>query len=139
MGSNDSAAGAITEVVLVVDDDESFREVLGDLIVDEGLSVATATNGREALDLLESGLRPIAICLDIMMPVMDGAVFRAAQLGMPEARAIPVAVLSASGTSRQQVTAQFGDVAYLPKPTTSAAIVAFLDRCRPSRPTSSRH
>ncbi len=121
------------ETVLIIDDDTGFRDALVELLVDEGLAAATAVNGSQALEMLTSGLRPVAILLDMMMPVMDGPEFRRAQLAMPEARSIPVAVLSASGTSRQQVMALFGDVEYIPKPASGTAILAFLARFRATR------
>jgi CheY-like chemotaxis protein len=131
----DSGAGGIgravrPDIVLIVDDDAAFRDAVAELVSDEGLAVATAINGQQALEMLASGLRPIAILLDMMMPVMDGPAFRAAQLAMADARSIPVAVMSASGTSRQEINTIFGDVEYIPKPTSGAAIVSFLARCR---------
>ncbi|HVR63178.1 MAG TPA: response regulator [Polyangia bacterium] len=122
--------GEPTDVVLIVDDDEAFREVVAELVVEEGLAPVAAANGRQALELLVSGLRPIAILLDMMMPVMDGPAFRKEQLAMESARSIPVAVTSASGLSRQQIAGLFGDVDFLPKPAGGAAVVAFLQRCR---------
>ena len=118
------------EIVLVVDDDRDLRQVLSELIRDEGLDVATASNGREALDLLTAGLRPMAILLDMMMPIMDGAAFRLAQLTMADVRSIPVAVMSASGACREAIASAFGDVEYVPKPMTGASILSFLGRCR---------
>ena len=124
-------------VVLIIDDDAAFRDALSELIADEGLSTVVASNGRQALDMLASGLRPIAILLDMMMPVMDGPAFRAAQLASDEARSIPVAVMSASGRSSQEILTAFGDVEYIPKPTSGAAVVAFVNSCRLSCATGS--
>jgi CheY-like chemotaxis protein len=116
--------------VLIVDDDVYVREALCEVVSEEGLDVAMASNGREALDLLTAGLRPIVIFLDVMMPVMDGVTFRSAQLAMAEARTIPVAVMTASGKSREAIAAAFGDVEYLPKPMDLDAILAVLERRR---------
>jgi len=127
---------ATSDLVLIVDDDYHFREALSDLIRDDGFDVVSADNGRHALDLLGAGLRPLAIFLDLMMPVMDGASFRAEQLKSPAIAAIPVAVLSASGTSRRQLPDAFGDVEVISKPMTGTEILAFLNRCRSARPAS---
>lgn len=80
--------------VLVVEDDPAIREVLRDALRDEGLDVREATNGYEALNLLEQW-RADVILLDLMMPVMDGWAFREAQSQRPDLRDIPVIVLSA--------------------------------------------
>jgi CheY-like chemotaxis protein len=58
--------------VLIVDDDEETRGAVRDLLVDEGLNVTEAHNGRMALDILTSREKPDAIVLDLDMPVMSG-------------------------------------------------------------------
>jgi CheY-like chemotaxis protein len=83
--------------ILVVEDDADIRSALCAILEDEGYRVARAANGQEALGLLHAGLRPSVILLDLMMPVMDGSDFRAAQLREPELASIPVVVLTADG------------------------------------------
>lgn len=60
--------------VLIVDDDTGIRDLLEGLLEEEGYNVATARNGREALETLRAraGLGPHVILLDLMMPVLDG-------------------------------------------------------------------
>lgn len=58
--------------ILIVDDDQDVREILAQLLEDEGYSVASASNGREALERLETLPRPVLMILDLMMPVMSG-------------------------------------------------------------------
>jgi len=81
--------------VLVVDDERLIREVLGEFLHDAGYDVANAENGRVALAVLETRLVDV-ILLDLMMPVMDGFVFRARLLEDPGLAHIPVIVLSAT-------------------------------------------
>jgi two-component system chemotaxis response regulator CheY len=88
-------AGPDERRVLVVDDDPSIQGFLAEALADEGYEVRTAGNGREALGVLGSWL-PDLILLDLMMPEMDGWVFRAAQRTMPEVAEVPVIVLSAT-------------------------------------------
>ena len=57
--------------VLVVDDDPTIRDMLRDVLTDEGHQVTTARDGMEALDALEQG-GPFVILLDLMMPRLDG-------------------------------------------------------------------
>jgi CheY-like chemotaxis protein len=85
-----------TTAVLVVDDDEDIRETLAQVLMDEGFTVASAENGQDALDYLEGHEAPCVIVLDLMMPVMTGAEFRAKQLAEPRFASIPVIVLSAA-------------------------------------------
>jgi CheY-like chemotaxis protein len=91
-------ANAVRELlVMVVDDDDDIRETLAGLLEDEGYGVAAICDGRQALDALEGGLLPRVILLDLMMPVMDGAEFRRAQLADPALAGIPVILKTAAG------------------------------------------
>ena len=58
--------------VLLVDDDELIRIASGILLELLGHSVSAAASGEEALALVEAGLRPEAIILDMNMPGMGG-------------------------------------------------------------------
>lgn len=78
--------------ILVVEDDETLRETLTEVLVEEGHEVRAAAHGHEALDHLD-GWEPHLILLDLMMPTMDAFAFRTRQrqLGIaPRARTIVV-------------------------------------------------
>ena len=113
-----------SQIVLIVDDDRNVAEALLDVLESEGYEVQTADNGRAALDQLRAGLRPCAILLDLMMPVMDGWDFRHAQMNDAKLREIPVVVISAAGFSAETVRAQFGGAGYLTKPFELGSFVA---------------
>lgn len=57
--------------VLIAEDDEHIRNGLAEVLQGEGYQTVTACDGQEALDLFTRE-RPDFICLDIMMPGMDG-------------------------------------------------------------------
>jgi len=57
--------------ILLVDDEEGIRKVLGILLADMGYQVHTAATGTEALCVFEK-LRPPIVLTDIKMPEMDG-------------------------------------------------------------------
>ena len=59
------------ERILVVDDDESIRQIVRLCLGDEGYEVFEAANGVDALALLPA-CQPDLILLDVRMPVMDG-------------------------------------------------------------------
>jgi CheY-like chemotaxis protein len=80
-------------VVLVVEDDESIRNVIADVLEDRGLRVVGAANGAEALERLETG-RPDAMVLDLLMPVMHGWDFMEAYASRTGGKAIPIVVVS---------------------------------------------
>jgi len=103
-----------TSRVLVVDDDALIRDTLATALADEGYSVRVAADGRAALDTLDEWL-PDLIVLDLMMPIMDGHAFRAAQRDMDDAADIPVIVLSAAHNVQTRAS-NMGAAAIFPKP-----------------------
>jgi CheY-like chemotaxis protein len=68
--------------VLIVDDDESVRESLADLVELAGCAPLYAANGAEAL-LVLARERPCMIILDLRMPVMNGEEFLKAMRSDP--------------------------------------------------------
>ena len=58
--------------LLLVDDDDSFRESLGLNLVDEGYEVTSVANGREALGFLQGGGSVDVVLLDWRMPNLSG-------------------------------------------------------------------
>jgi CheY-like chemotaxis protein len=80
--------------ILVVEDDDDTRTMVSTVLEFEGHEVITAANGREAFERARQD-HPCLILLDLMMPVMTGEQFRAAQLAEPSIEDIPVIVLSA--------------------------------------------
>jgi CheY-like chemotaxis protein len=59
-------------LVLVVDDYPETREAIATLLETSGATVVTAESGTEALELLQAGLRPCVMLLDVRMPDLDG-------------------------------------------------------------------
>ncbi len=62
--------GALARV-LVVEDDEDLRHALGAVLLERGLSVMLAGNGREAVDLQATGRCDVVVC-DIRLPGLTG-------------------------------------------------------------------
>jgi HAMP domain-containing protein/CheY-like chemotaxis protein/signal transduction histidine kinase len=58
--------------VLVVDDDARNIFALTSLLENHGMEVSSATNGRQAIEILQSATDVSAVLMDIMMPEMDG-------------------------------------------------------------------
>jgi CheY-like chemotaxis protein len=94
------------ERILIIEDDKDIRDSIAEVLEVEGYEVASAANGQEGMDYLRgvgAGERlPDAILLDLMMPVMNGMQFRAAQLSEPKYAEIPVIVMSADNRAVQK-------------------------------------
>lgn len=89
-------SGQITKKlsVLIVDDVELNREVLSIGLVDN-YNVLHASNGREAIDIIESSNNEISmILLDLFMPIMDGYEFLEYKNKKQSFEKIPVIVIS---------------------------------------------
>jgi DNA-binding NarL/FixJ family response regulator len=109
--------------VLVVEDDDNFRVGLAELLTVHGLDVvATASNGRDAVDVTRM-LRPDIVLMDIHMPGVDGiAATRGVVSVWPEAR---VVMLTVSGDGADVLDAMLaGATGYLVKGTSPEALVA---------------
>jgi two-component system, chemotaxis family, chemotaxis protein CheY len=63
--------------VLVVEDEHELRELIARWLETKGYFVVEAADGKDAVDLLEAGLEPDVILLDLSLPRMDGASFLA--------------------------------------------------------------
>jgi CheY-like chemotaxis protein len=131
-------AGGLASPVLLVEDEDSIREALASMLRERGLAVLMAANGIEALDLLQRGLRPAAILLDLMMPGMDGWDFRQRQLDDPRLAAIPTIVVTSAGFSTQSIRAQFGDVGFVPKPFDEEVLLEAIEKVRDPGATAAR-
>jgi len=84
--------------VLVIDDEASSRSLLRAVLEKEGWVVSEAANGIEALECMKRE-RPRLICLDLMMPEMDGFAFAAEVRRHEEWRSIPIVVVTSSDLS----------------------------------------
>jgi CheY-like chemotaxis protein len=100
--------------VLIVDDDHDTREVLQELFRLEGFSIATATNGFEAIQQAISHPKPCVILLDDRMPLMSGLDFLAHRERDPRLLDIPVVI--ATGDARTISEFQARGAAVFPKP-----------------------
>jgi len=112
--------------ILVVEDDESLREALLEVLGDEGHDVRVAAHGAEALETLDKW-EPELLVLDLMMPVMDAFEFREHQRRRAAALGARVLVLSAArdlGGAAERLDAD----AYLAKPFRLDEMLTTVDR-----------
>ena len=88
--------------VLIVDDDPNIREVISVLLSREGYDVDAAENGQMAVDKVFEGGQYDIVCLDIMMPDMDGI---EVCTKIREKSNVPVLFLTAKSQDRDKVEA----------------------------------
>ncbi len=112
--------------ILVVDDEETTRFSLADILKLEGCKVRTAADGVAALDLLQKETFDLML-LDLKMPGMDGIeVMRAAVKISPEMQVI---LLTAHGSLESAIEAlRHGAFDYLLKPSSPSQIIRSVGR-----------
>ncbi|MFN3559694.1 MAG: response regulator [Brevundimonas sp.] len=104
--------------VLHVDDEPDIREVAGlSLDLDPDIVLTTAESGEVALQLLEGGLRPDVILLDVMMPRLDGPGALARLRALPGLEQTPVIFMTARvQTSERDRYLDLGAIGVITKP-----------------------
>lgn len=124
--------------VLVVDDEMGIRELLSEILEDEGHSVELAANAREAREA-RSRFQPDLVLLDIWMPDTDG-VSLLKEWSTSGMLTMPVVMMSGHGTIDHAVEAtKIGAAAFLEKPVTLQkllkAVDGALNKPAPAEPT----
>jgi len=101
--------------VLVVEDQELNRDILG-MILEDDYDVLYAENGAEALDMIRANLETLSIVLlDLMMPVMDGFEVLERVRADEQMRRIPIIVLTAEKDAELRAL-QLGAADFITKP-----------------------
>lgn len=104
--------------VLIVDDISLNLILVKKMLSRYSFAIVTATNGQEALDMIESE-RPALVLLDLMMPIMDGYEVISRVRRNPKYSSLRIVVLSALNTNDDVVKAlNLGADEFLTKPIT---------------------
>ena len=123
------APGARTGFLLVVDDVEANRDVLARRLARQGYAVATAENGRQALQRLRTDAFDLVL-LDIMMPEIDGYQVLQQLKADETLRHIPVIMISALNEMDSVARCiEMGAEDYLPKPFNPILLKARIGAC----------
>jgi DNA-binding response OmpR family regulator len=104
------------QIIVVIDDEQSFCDVVGEILRSFGYEVFTAYSVEGAIPILER-CDPTAIILDIMMPGIDGLTFIQHLRSRPRYAHLPIIISSAKYTAKDQGSAlDAGADLFLPKP-----------------------
>ena len=114
--------------VLIVDDEPNIVTALEFLFRRSGYDVRLATNGAEALEMVDA-FRPDVVLLDVMMPVKSGYEVCQAMRERPELAGIRIVMLSAKGSEAEVSKGlSLGADLYVTKPFSTQELVATIDR-----------
>ncbi len=108
--------------IMIADDDEYIRELVGTLLKNDGFTVCETVNGEDALCKIESE-KPMLCIIDIMMPKMDG--FELCSQIRRNYGEIPLLMLTAKAEISQKVKGfSLGTDDYLTKPFEPQELIA---------------
>lgn len=117
------ATNKSTHKVLIVDDEANIVTAINFLMEDAGFTTATASDGRQALEVAQAFL-PDLIILDVMMPHLDGFEVAAQIRRLPALSQTQIIFLTARGRDRDRASGySSGGDAYLTKPFDNQALV----------------
>ena len=121
------AHGQPASKVLLVDDEDSLRKVMRDLLERDGYAVTEARDGVQALDQVDR-IGPDIIVLDLNLPGLDGYGVLSHLRSRPATANIPVIVLTAKGDEDNEVRVfELGADDFLTKPFRARALSARLE------------
>jgi len=116
------------ETILIVDDVQTDRELVGMVVTREGHRPAYASDGSQAIAMAKQ-LRPALIFLDVVMPVQDGFKTCRSLKRDPETAKIPIVLVTSKGGESDVYWGQKqGADGHVPKPFTPESLAAYIRR-----------
>jgi len=113
--------------ILFVDDEPDILKLTTFRLKNAGYEVLSATNGKEAMDLIKSTV-PDLILLDWNMPLVNGEQFCKQLRSDNSLKHIPVILFSATVNRLKDKVAEFGADDYLPKPYTPEDLLGKVEK-----------
>lgn len=118
--------------VLLVDDSTTILLSVGEMLGNLKLSVTTAKDGDEALNLLRNGLKPALIITDYNMPNMNGIELIKAAKQISALRFTPMIILTTeSQADRREAGKAAGATAWIVKPVAFEALTQVVKKIIP--------
>ena len=112
---------------LVVDDDARNIFALTTVLENHDMEVLSATNGRQAIDLIKNTPDLSVVLMDIMMPEMDGYETLREIRKLPEFRALPILALTAKAMKGdREKCLEAGASDYIAKPVNTDQLISLL-------------
>jgi two-component system chemotaxis response regulator CheY len=123
---------AMAMKILVVDDSTSMVMSLKTTLSLNGFQVETASNGREALEKMQSGSRPNLILTDIHMPVMGGMELIRNVRAMAPMRFVPILTLTTESEAGKRAEGKrAGATGWIVKPVSGNDLIAVIRKVLP--------
>lgn len=115
--------------ILIVDDSESIREVVGRALRDAGYNVIIAVDGQEGLKLLLENDNINLILSDLIMPVMDGITFLQEVRKLDRYKYLPMLMLTTESQEAKKIEAKkLGATGWIIKPFVKEKLLAVIKK-----------
>lgn len=114
--------------VLVVEDNEFYREMVSRVLIDEGYQVTSVGTGLEAIKLLKKQKFSVVL-LDLFMPELDGYNTTKNLRNIPHCKNLPI--IAISGNKNKDIIrkwATLGLTGYITKPSTKSSLLKAVDK-----------
>lgn len=112
-----TSSNSPSSLILIIEDDQSIRQLLEFMFQREGYETSTAADAREAEQTIAHGKVATLVVLDIMLPYADGFHLIATIRSNPEWQRVPIVMLTAKSSEQDIVKAlEAGADDYILKP-----------------------
>jgi two-component system chemotaxis response regulator CheY len=123
----------MSKTILIVDDSPTMIMSLRSTLEMNGFAVESASDGAQALALLQGGLRPHLIITDINMPNMGGLEFIRSARALPACRFTPILTLTTeSDPAKREESRRLGATGWLVKPLSGPDLLGVVRQVLPA-------
>lgn len=118
--------------IMVVDDSATIRMSLKTILTNAGFEIVQASDGEEALKMLQDGTKPDLIITDINMPKMGGLELIKNVRKLPRLRFVPILALTTeSAQEKRDEARKNGATGWIVKPVKGADLLGVIKKVLP--------
>ncbi|CAM4138792.1 response regulator [Pseudoalteromonas ostreae] len=119
----------IQSKIMVVEDNDIYRNIIGQILIDEGYHVNCVATGLEAIKILRKEKYDL-VFMDLFMPDLDGYNTTRNIRNIPNCKEVPIIALT-SNKNKDLIKkwASLGLAAYITKPSTKLSILKAIEKC----------
>jgi two-component system chemotaxis response regulator CheY len=122
----------MNKLILIVDDSTTIIMSLKNNLEIAGYQVETATNGQEAFDKLQNGIKPNLIITDVNMPIMNGLEFLKKARTLASCKFTPILLLTTETSQERKTEAKsLGATGWLVKPCSGTDLINIVKKLLP--------
>lgn len=119
----------MAKTILIADDSESIRVVVGLALREAGFTVIVAKDGQDALDLLKQNEQVSLIISDLNMPILDGILFLKEVRKLDTFKYLPFLILTTESQDSKKMEAKnAGATGWIIKPFVKEKLIAVVNK-----------